>query len=159
LARKLGTHEYLDTGAVAPAEALQKLAGARLILATAPDSKSISALVDGLGGNGKLLIAVAGFDSLSVSPLPLIGGRKTIHGWASGTAKDSEDTLPVQFAERSSSDDRAASAGEGCRGLRADVPRKSRVSGCAHDGRIVSASISFGNWLGNAAWWPEVQDF
>jgi D-arabinose 1-dehydrogenase-like Zn-dependent alcohol dehydrogenase len=99
LARKLGTHEYVDTGAVAPAEGLQKLAGARLILATAPDSKSISALVDGRGGNGKLLIVGAGFDSLSVSPLPLIGGRKTIHGWASGTAEDSEDTL--QFSSPS----------------------------------------------------------
>jgi D-arabinose 1-dehydrogenase-like Zn-dependent alcohol dehydrogenase len=99
LARKLGTHEYVDTGAVAPAEALQKLAGARLILATAPDSKSISALVDGLGGNGKLLIVGAGFDSLSVTPLQLIGGRKTIRGWASGTAKDSEDTL--QFSSLS----------------------------------------------------------
>jgi D-arabinose 1-dehydrogenase-like Zn-dependent alcohol dehydrogenase len=49
LARKLGAHEYVDTGAGAPAEALQKLGGARVILATAPDSKSISALVDGLG--------------------------------------------------------------------------------------------------------------
>ena len=48
LARKLGAHEYVDTSAGAPAEALQKLGGARVILATAPDSKSISALVDGL---------------------------------------------------------------------------------------------------------------
>ena len=48
LAQKLGAHEYVDTNAGAPAEALQKLGGAKLILATAPDSKSISALVDGL---------------------------------------------------------------------------------------------------------------
>jgi D-arabinose 1-dehydrogenase-like Zn-dependent alcohol dehydrogenase len=93
LARKLGAHEYVDTGAGAPAEALQKLGGARVILATAPDSKSISALVDGLGGNGTLLVVGAGFESLTVTPLQLIGGRKAIHGWASGTAKDSEDTL------------------------------------------------------------------
>ena len=46
-----------------------------------------------------MLIVGAGFDSLSVSPLQLIGGRKTIHGWASGTAKDSEDTL--QFSSLS----------------------------------------------------------
>src|SRR6202051_2884474 len=93
LAEKLGAHEYVDTSAGAPAEALQKLGGAKLILATAPDSKSISALVDGLAGNGKLLIVGAGFESLSVTPLQLIGGRKTIQGWPSGTAKDSEDTL------------------------------------------------------------------
>src|SRR5229473_243435 len=93
LAQKLGAHEYVDTSASAPAEALQKLGGARVILATAPDSKSISALVDGLTGNGKLLIVGASFESLTVTPLQLIGGRKSVQGWPGGTAKDSEDTL------------------------------------------------------------------
>jgi D-arabinose 1-dehydrogenase-like Zn-dependent alcohol dehydrogenase len=93
LARKLGAHEYVDTSAGAPAEALQKLGGAQVILATAPDSKSMSALVDGLAGNGKLLIVGAGMESLTVTPLQLIGGRKSIQGWPGGTAKDSEDTL------------------------------------------------------------------
>ncbi len=93
LARKLGAHEYVDTNAGAPAEALQKLGGARVILATAPDSKSISTLLDGLAGSGKLLIVGAGTESLTVTPLQLIGGRKSIQGWPSGTAKDSEDTL------------------------------------------------------------------
>src|SRR6202045_2454606 len=74
LARKLGAHEYVDTNAGAPAEALQKLGGAKLILATAPDSKSISALVDGLAGNGKLLMVGAGFEFLPLTPLQLIGG-------------------------------------------------------------------------------------
>jgi D-arabinose 1-dehydrogenase-like Zn-dependent alcohol dehydrogenase len=99
LAQKLGAHEYVDTSAGAPAEALQKLGGARVILATAPDSKSISALVDGLAGNGKLLIVGAGFESLTVTPLQLIGGRKALQGWPSGTAKDSEETL--QFSSLS----------------------------------------------------------
>src|ERR1700741_850404 len=93
LAQKLGAHEYVATSTGAPAEAPQKLGGGRVILATAPDSKSISALVDGLAGNGKLLIVGAGFESLTVTPIQLIGGRKTIQGWPSGTAKDSEDTL------------------------------------------------------------------
>src|ERR1700674_2440596 len=93
LAQKLGAHEYIDTSAGARAEALLKLGGARMILATAPDSKAISDLVDGLAGNGKLLIVGAGFESLTVTPLQLIGGRKAIQGWPSGTAKDSEDTL------------------------------------------------------------------
>ncbi len=93
LARKLGAHEYVDTSAGAPAEALQKLGGARVILATAPDSKSMSALVDGLAGNGKLLIVGAGPEPLSVTPLQLIGGRRSIQGWPGGTAKDSQDTM------------------------------------------------------------------
>ena len=93
LAKKLGAHEYVDTSQGAPAEALQKLGGARVILATAPDSKSMSALVDGLGGNGTLMIVGASFESLTVTPLQLIGQKRSIRGWASGTARDSEDTL------------------------------------------------------------------
>src|SRR5882762_9411584 len=53
LARKLGASIYLDTDVGNPAEALQKLGGARVALATAPDSKAISALVDGLAPGGK----------------------------------------------------------------------------------------------------------
>lgn len=93
LATKLGAHEYLDTDTGAPAEALQKLGGAQVILATAPDSKSISALIDGLVRNGKLLVIGAGAEPITVTPMQLIGGRSDIQGWASGTAKDSEDTL------------------------------------------------------------------
>ena len=93
LATKLGAHEYIDTNANAPAAALKKLGGAQIALATAPDSKSISALVDGLVANGTLLVIGAGAESLTVTPLQLIGGRSMIKGWASGTGKDSEDTL------------------------------------------------------------------
>jgi D-arabinose 1-dehydrogenase-like Zn-dependent alcohol dehydrogenase len=93
LAKKLGAHEYIDTGAGAPAGALQKLGGANVILATAPDSKSISALVDGLAVNGTLLVVGASFESLTITPVQLINGRKALQGWASGTGKDSEDTL------------------------------------------------------------------
>ena len=93
LARKLGAHEYVDTSAGAPAQALQKLGGARVILATAPDAKSISALIDGLAPGGKLVIVGAAPDPLSVSPLQIILSRRSIQGWPSGTAKDSEDAL------------------------------------------------------------------
>ncbi|MGA9980959.1 MAG: alcohol dehydrogenase [Candidatus Sulfotelmatobacter sp.] len=93
LATKLGAHEYIDTSAGAPAEALQKLGGANVILATAPDSKSISSVVDGLAVNGTLLVVGAAFDSLTVTPIQLISGRKRLQGWAAGTGKDSEDTL------------------------------------------------------------------
>ncbi len=93
LASKLGAHVYLDTSAGSPSQELQKLGGAQVILATAPDSKSISALVDGLGPNGTLMIVGAGAEPLTVTPLQLITGRKSIRGWASGTAKDSQDTL------------------------------------------------------------------
>jgi alcohol dehydrogenase/propanol-preferring alcohol dehydrogenase len=93
LAKKLGAHEYVDTNTGDPSEALQKLGGAHVVLATAPDSKSMSALVNGLGPNGTLIVVGAGMDPLNVTPLQLIGGSKTIRGWASGTARDSQDTL------------------------------------------------------------------
>jgi D-arabinose 1-dehydrogenase-like Zn-dependent alcohol dehydrogenase len=93
LAKKLGAHEYIDTGAGDPAQALQKLGGADLILATAPDSKSMSALINGLAPRGTLMVVGAGLESLTVTPLQLIQGSKTVRGWASGTARDSQDTL------------------------------------------------------------------
>lgn len=93
LVKKLGAHEYIDTNSEPPAAALQKLGGARLVLATAPDSKAMSALVDGLAGHGKLMVVGAGFEPLCVTPIQLIMRERLIEGWASGTAKDSEDTL------------------------------------------------------------------
>ncbi|MBZ5572163.1 MAG: alcohol dehydrogenase [Acidobacteriia bacterium] len=93
LARKLGAHSYIDTGSGDPAAALQKLGGARLVLATAPDSKSISALIDGVAPGGKLLVLGVGTEPLSFSGLQLILPRRTVQGWPSGTAMDSEDTL------------------------------------------------------------------
>jgi D-arabinose 1-dehydrogenase-like Zn-dependent alcohol dehydrogenase len=93
LARKLGAHDYVDTNTGSPAAVLQKLGGARVALATAPDSKSIAALVDGLAPAGKLLVIGAGMEPLNVTPLQLIMGRRAVQGWPSGTAKDSEDTL------------------------------------------------------------------
>jgi D-arabinose 1-dehydrogenase-like Zn-dependent alcohol dehydrogenase len=93
LARKLGAFHYLDTGAGDPAVELQKFGGAHVILATAPDSKSMSALVNGLSKNGKLVVVGAGSDPLTVTPIQLIMGSKALQGWASGIATDSEDTM------------------------------------------------------------------
>ena len=93
LARKLGAHQYVDTSVSAPAESLQKLGGACVILATAPDSKSISALVDGLAANGKLVIVGASPEPLTITPMQLIGARRSIQGWPSGSSIGSEDTM------------------------------------------------------------------
>src|SRR6267378_4081832 len=97
LAKKLGAHVYIDSKASNAAEELQKLGGARVILATAPDSKSMSELIDGLGPNGKLMVVGATFDPIEVTPIQLIIGSRTIQGWSTGTPSDSEDTL--RFAE------------------------------------------------------------
>src|SRR6202789_4510787 len=99
LAKKLGANVYIDSKATNAAEELQKLGGAQVILATAPSSKAMSALIDGLGQNGKLIVIGATFDPIEVTPVQLISGSKSIQGWASGTPTDSEDTL--RFAELS----------------------------------------------------------
>ena len=93
LALELGAHEYVDQEKGDAAAALQKLGGARVILATAPNSKLMTNLVDGLGANGTLLIVGASPEPIHVSPLQLIGKRRRIQGWPSGTANDSEETL------------------------------------------------------------------
>ena len=93
LARKLGAHVYIDSQATDPAQELQKLGGAQVILATAPNAKSMSALIEGLAPNGKLITAGAAFDAIEVTPLQLISGSRSIKGWVSGTPVDSEDTL------------------------------------------------------------------
>jgi len=93
LAKKLGAAEYIDSKATKPAEELQKLGGARVILAAAPNAKAMSELVGGLGVGGKLLIVGAPFEPMEVSALQLIGQRRGIQGWPSGSAMDSEDTL------------------------------------------------------------------
>jgi D-arabinose 1-dehydrogenase-like Zn-dependent alcohol dehydrogenase len=97
LAKKLGASVYIDSKAVNAAAELQKLGGAQVILATAPSSKAMSELIDGLGPNGKLMVIGATVDPIEVTPVQLINGSRTIQGWAAGTPTDSEDTL--RFAE------------------------------------------------------------
>jgi D-arabinose 1-dehydrogenase-like Zn-dependent alcohol dehydrogenase len=99
LAKKLGASVYIDSKATNAAEALTKMGGAQAILATAPSSKAMSELVDGLGPNGKLIVIGAAFEPMEISPIQLINGSRNIQGWAAGTASDSEDTL--RFAELS----------------------------------------------------------
>jgi alcohol dehydrogenase/propanol-preferring alcohol dehydrogenase len=93
LARDLGAHHFINTKEQDAVEELQKLGGADLIVATAPHSDAISEVVDGLGIDGELICIGATGDPVKVSPMQLLMGRKSISGWPSGTAKDSEDTL------------------------------------------------------------------
>src|SRR5499433_2641568 len=93
LAKKLGASVYIDSAATNAAAELQKLGGARVILATAPSSKAMSALIDGLGMNGRMMVIGATADPIEVTPSQLIFGNRSVQGWAAGTATDSEDAL------------------------------------------------------------------
>jgi D-arabinose 1-dehydrogenase-like Zn-dependent alcohol dehydrogenase len=92
LARKLGAHHYIDSQAQDPAAELQKLGGAKVILATVTNGEAMSAVQGGLGINGTLVV-IGAADSFQVSPPFLLAGRRSVKGWYSGTAIDSQDTL------------------------------------------------------------------
>jgi D-arabinose 1-dehydrogenase-like Zn-dependent alcohol dehydrogenase len=93
LALKLGAHHYIDATAQDVVAELQKVGGASLILATAPNAQAISALVDGLAPDGKLLVPAAPAEPLTFSVFSLIMRRSSVAGWYSGTARDSQDTM------------------------------------------------------------------
>ena len=97
LAKKLGASIYIDTESTNAAAELQKLGGAKAIIATAPSSKAMSALIDGLAPNGQLMVVGATFDPIEVTPPQLIFGSHGIQGWAAGPPAETEDTL--NFAE------------------------------------------------------------
>jgi len=93
LARQLGANHYIDALAQDAVTELQKLGGARVILATAPNAQAISALLDGLSPSGTLLVPAAPAEPLTISMMSLISGRRSVVGWYAGTARDSQETL------------------------------------------------------------------
>jgi D-arabinose 1-dehydrogenase-like Zn-dependent alcohol dehydrogenase len=92
LAANLGAHQYIDSKTQDPARELQKLGGAKVILATVTVGDAMEAAVGGLGVNGRFMIVGAAM-SMQISPVQLLGKRASVEGWYSGVAIDSQDTL------------------------------------------------------------------
>src|SRR5262249_48270701 len=93
LALELGAHRDIDSKGEDATKVLTELGGAKVILATVTNAKAMSALIDGLGVDGKLLVAGASTEPIEVTPLQLIGRRRSVAGWPSGRSADSEDTM------------------------------------------------------------------
>jgi alcohol dehydrogenase, propanol-preferring len=93
LATELGADVYIDAESQNPAQLLKEMGGAKVILATAPNGKAISQLFDGLGEDGEMIVVAGSGDSLDLSPVQFLNGRKTLRGWTAGFAKDSEQTI------------------------------------------------------------------
>ena len=93
LARKLGAQHYIDSQSQDPAAELTKMGGAKVILATVTNAGAMNATLGGLGVNGQLLVLGAPPEPLAVPALLLLGGRRSVDGWYSGTSIDSQDTL------------------------------------------------------------------
>jgi D-arabinose 1-dehydrogenase-like Zn-dependent alcohol dehydrogenase len=92
LATQLGAWRYIDSQATDPAAELAKLGGAKAIIATVTAGEAMSAVQGGLAPNGTLMV-IGAAQSMQVNPLILLMGRRSIKGWYSGTAIDSQDTL------------------------------------------------------------------
>ena len=99
LAKNLGAHEYVDTAVENPAVALQRLGGARAILATAPSGDAMGPLVSGLGTRGKLIVVGVPSEPMQLSAFPLVFGGRSIYGSLAGTAIETEDALAFSVLE------------------------------------------------------------
>ena len=133
LAKKLGASVYIDSKATNAAEALQKLGGAQVILATAPSSKAMSELIDGLGPNGKLMVVGAALDPIEVTPVQLIIRKSNDSRLGLGNTSRFRGHTALRRTDRRASDDRNLSARKGGRGLRAHDERQGAVPRRADD--------------------------
>ena len=92
LARELGAHEYVDTQKENAGEALRRLGGADMVVATAPYAAAVASTIGGLKPRGKLLLVAGIFEPLQIPAVALLSG-KSFAGWPSGSAIDSEETM------------------------------------------------------------------
>ena len=99
LARDLGAHVYIDTAVEDAAAVLQRLGGARAILATGTSGDAMGRLVSGLAARGKLIVVGVPGDQIQLSAFPLVFGGRSIYGSLTGTPIDSEDTLAFSVLE------------------------------------------------------------
>jgi D-arabinose 1-dehydrogenase-like Zn-dependent alcohol dehydrogenase len=99
LAEDLGAHIYIDTSAVDAATVLQRIGGARAILATGTSGTAMAALVPGLSPRGKLIVVGVPQDPIQLSAVSLVFGGRSIYGSLTGTAIDNEDTLAFSVLE------------------------------------------------------------
>jgi D-arabinose 1-dehydrogenase-like Zn-dependent alcohol dehydrogenase len=118
LARQLGAEIYVDSEKQDPAQELARLGGARVVLATVTSARAMSAVLGGLGYDGRLVVLGAPHEPLEVPGVLLISGRRSVAGWASGNSIDSEDAMAfsARFGVRSMNEvfplDRASEAYE-----------------------------------------------
>jgi propanol-preferring alcohol dehydrogenase len=99
LARDLGAHVYIDTAVEDAVAVLQRMGGARAILATAPSGRALGPLVSGLAARGKLIVVGVPEDEMQLNVAPLVFGGRSIYGALTGTPIDNEDTLGFSVLE------------------------------------------------------------
>jgi D-arabinose 1-dehydrogenase-like Zn-dependent alcohol dehydrogenase len=98
-AKELGAHSYIDSRASDPAAELNKLGGAKVVIATVTNAEAMAAVLGGLAPNGVLMV-IGAAGPLTIDPILLISGCRTVMGWYSGTSIDSQDTLEFSASNR-----------------------------------------------------------
>jgi D-arabinose 1-dehydrogenase-like Zn-dependent alcohol dehydrogenase len=93
LARKLGAQYYIDSEAQDVTGELSRLGGATVIISTVTNGAAMSAVLGGLAVNGKLILLGVAREPIEVPSMLMVGGRRSICGWPSGSSRDSEDAL------------------------------------------------------------------
>ena len=93
LSRNLGAHHFIDSAAEDVAARLNRLGGARAVLATVTSAKAMTPVIEGLGVRGRLIVVGVDAEPIEVSPLQLIGASRSVVGHAAGASIDSQDTL------------------------------------------------------------------
>ncbi len=93
LSLELGARHYIDSERGDYGAELQKLGGAKVVLATATSAKAMEPAMGGLAVDGSLLIVGASMEPLSLNTAAMIGGRQSVKAWPSGTCVDSEDAM------------------------------------------------------------------
>ena len=136
LAKDLGAHVYIDTAVDDAAAVLQRMGGARAILATAPSGDAMGPLVSSLAARGKLIVVGVPQDQIQLSAFPLVFGGRSIYGSLAGTAIDNRGRPCLQRPREHPPDDRDSSSRTGCRCLRSHDARQSTVPhGAGYKGR------------------------
>ena len=93
LARELGAHHYIDNAATNPAEALQALGGAKVVLITASGGKTVAETFKGLRPGGVSIVLGVGPEPIEVSSIDLIFGSRKLEGALTGDPATGEDAL------------------------------------------------------------------
>lgn len=93
VAKQLGARRYIDSTVGDPAAELQRLGGAKIIVATATSAQAMAATIGGLSLDGRLVVLGADFTPMALNTAALIGKRTGLYGWPSGSSIDSEDTM------------------------------------------------------------------
>jgi alcohol dehydrogenase/propanol-preferring alcohol dehydrogenase len=96
-AKQLGARHYIDSRSSDPAAELNKLGGAKVVIATVTNAEAMAATIGGLAPNGVLMV-IGAAGPISVDPILLITGQRSVKGWYSGTSIDSQDTLSFSAA-------------------------------------------------------------